>query len=80
MGQLDGCLRRKEEPPEVGEKVWLNRRGNQGRSPYGEIQYIDEDEGTCILLFEDGTATIELDELEGKWTDKFEGCYLIEDV
>ena len=69
-------LRQKTSNPRVGDKVWnQNSIDNQ---PNGYICQVIWDEREVIVKYYDNRSeVIGWDELDGNWTDKFGGTYIL---
>lgn len=78
-------LRNRQSLPKIGEKVWQAERIDRDLQPNGKIvNVLYKDKTVIVHFYEEGETAgkrskeIEFSDLEGCWTDKFGGCYIIE--
>jgi len=71
-------LRQKASSPHVGDKVWNQNKIDD--QPNGYICQVIWDEREVIVKYYDNKGTSEVlswDELDGNWTDKLGGTYIL---
>ena len=74
--------RRKKTPPRVGDAVWdQSRHTRENLQANGKIIRIDWLERVVIVHFynDRGRKEFSVDELEGRWTDRFGGTWLLDE-
>lgn len=67
--------RTSQPKPRKGDRIWTTTYGN------GVVVHIDFWDKEAHCVFQGGERTeIMFDEIYGKWTDKFGGCWYLEDI
>lgn len=69
-------LRQKTSSPRVGDKVWNQNRFDDQPNGY-IIQVIWADREVIIKYYDRSSEVMSWDELDGSWTDKFGGTYIL---
>jgi len=75
-------LRSKTSSPRIGDKVWNQERlmSLTEDQPNGYICLVIWDDREVVVRYHDNRGTTEVmswDDLDGNWTDKFGGTYIL---